>query len=254
MTNLTESFERIIAGELIDLEKVLARAPKVILLDADKELAGGEAAAAFRSLVQQMPDLAVTGRIDRSEGAIVLWLDFTGLPWLPNELIRTVLRISERIIEILGGLDQLLSQQLGSGDLDSATAPPSSFHPNALILRAGYDDPPVHATIFTDTFIAHTPGRNQISGDWQGQSRMAEHLARIRKLSSNTMSVTPLTHFALANDGFGVVFSRANASRGSKKLDQYVCGVWRFDQGKLAEHWELVSDPQTWDEFWNESD
>ncbi len=247
----SDVWARAVEGDLDALEEGLANATTVQLATGGSVFSGQEVCAALAQLRSTMLDISVTGRIDRCEGAAVVWLDLSNLPWLPEETIRSVLRITGSVVEVLGGLEQLLEQGFRSPDADSAAIAPSALHPNALILRAGYDDPPIHATIFTDGFVAHTPGRNPVAGDWQGADPMAEHLGRIRELSGDTMSVRPLTRFALANDGFGVVFSRATASRGSEKLDQYVCGVWRFDQGRIAEHWELVSDPEAWDTFWN---
>lgn len=101
---------------------------------------------------------------------------------------------------------------------------PSAFHPNALLLRAGYDDPAIHAHL-RPNFVAHTTGDNPTAGDWLGEEMMAEHIRRIIALSGGTMRVEPIVDFALANERFGVVFSRATAERGEQRLDQYVCGI-----------------------------
>ena len=251
MTNPDDPWTQVAGGDLRALEDALGKAANVTLAGSGRTHTGSETQVAFRNVSRRMPTLSASGKLDRCEDAVVVWLDITHLPWLPEETVRSVMRVSGRTVEVLGGLEQLLEQELDSQDTNAGAVPPGALHVNALILRAGYDDPPIHATIFTDRFVAHTPGQNPIAGDWQGEVAMAEHLSRIRKLSGDTMKVLPLTRFALANDDFGVVFSRATASRGALTLDQYVCGVWRFEHGRIAEHWELVSNPQAWDAFWN---
>jgi hypothetical protein len=251
MSNPFDPWTRVAAGDVRGFEDALGEASSVTLAGSGRILTGSQAQAAYRNVSQRMPTLSVTAKVDRCEDAIVVWLSIHKLPWLPEETVRSVLRVTEGGVEMLGGLEQLLEQELPPQDPNSRAIAPSALHPNALILRAGYDDPSIHATIFADGFVAHTPGQNPIAGDWKGAAPMAEHLSRIRRLSGDTMKVRPLTHIALANDDFGVVFSRATASRGALGLDQYVCGVWRFDHGRIAEHWELVSDPHAWDAFWN---
>jgi hypothetical protein len=254
MTNPIDLWTRMLTGDLRGFEDALGEESSVTLAGSGRILTGSEAQAAYRNVSQRMPTLSVTAKVDRCEDAIVVWVNIHKLPWLPEEAVRSVLRISGRSIEVLGGLEQLLEQELPPQDANSRAIAPSALHPNALILRAGYDDPSIHATILADGFVAHTPGQNPIAGDWKGAVPMAEHLSRIRRLSGDTMKVRPLTRLALANDDFGVVFSRATAARGAHGLDQYVCGVWRFEHGRIAEHWELVSDPHAWDAFWNADD
>ena len=243
---MDEMWTKVASGDLEALGEVLGSVATVRLVQEGEEIAGPAARDAWSSLRRTMPDLKVSGTAS-GDGA---WLQLTGMPWLPDRTLHAAIRQNGDALEIVGLGAQLLAQALRKPS-DEATLAPTFVHPNALILRAGYDDPSIHAKIFTDDFVAHTLGDNPTAGDWHGAGEMAEHLKRIRALSGDTMKVAPLTPFSWANDGFGITFSRAVATRGDASLDQYVCGVWRFEDGKIAEHWELFSEPQKRDAFWN---
>jgi hypothetical protein len=46
-----------------------------------------------------------------------------------------------------------------------------------------------------------------------------------------------------ANDFFGAVFGVLRASRGEATLAEPFCGLWRFRDGLITEHWENAYDP-----------
>ena len=248
----TELWTRITSGNQAAIIELLKSHSSIELKNSNAQTtSGAKASKALESVFKQFPELVFNNVVDKGETAVNVWLDFTGLPWLPKSIVSSVIRVSEQQVQIAGGLEVLITQQLDEEKYDGAGVAPTNFHINALILRAGYEAPNIHASIFTDDFIAHTPGKNPVAGDWHGAEEMAEHLHRILKLSNNTMSVETITPFSLANKDFGVQFSRATANRGNQRIDQFVCGIWRFKNGKIAEHWELVSDVNAWDDFWN---
>ncbi len=48
-----------------------------------------------------------------------------------------------------------------------------------------------------------------------------------------------------------MVVHRLTASRGDMELDTWGFGLWKFESGLLAGHWESVGDPDHWDAFWS---
>lgn len=46
-----------------------------------------------------------------------------------------------------------------------------------------------------------------------------------------------------ANDYFGTVLGTLTARFGDREMGQPFCGLWRFQDGRITEHWENVYDP-----------
>lgn len=248
-----EAWTAVAAGDLDALENLFDRASAVQLVEQGQQLTGAQAARAIRRTRAVMPDLTVSGRVDAFAPVTVAWLSFRGLPWLRDREVHGVVRAGPDGIVVVGTFESALLHAQQAEQPDGASQLPHPLHPNALLLRAGYDAPGIHAKVFTEDFVAHTLGHNRTAGDWHGAEKMAEHLALILELTQGTIKVTPLTRFAIANDRFGVVFSRATAEREGQRVDQYVCGVWRFEEGRIAEHWEIFSEPAAWDAFFGDA-
>lgn len=46
----------------------------------------------------------------------------------------------------------------------------------------------------------------------------------------------------IANDHFGAVLGNVLARRGEQRLTMPFCGLWRFVDGRIVEHWENAHD------------
>lgn len=99
-------------------------------------------------------------------------------------------------------------------------------------------------------FTVHSPGRNLIAGTYVGADAFKAHMAKMQSLCGNTFR-EELQDTFLANDTWGLVVHRMTAERSGKRLDTWGFGLWRFEEGKLTDHWESVGDQGHWDDFWS---
>lgn len=130
----------------------------------------------------------------------------------------------------------------------------SSDHENAKLLEriysavAGGDSATLDDAI-QEPFVAHTTGHSPIGGTFIGLDAFKGHIALLRSLSGGTMKRKTIEFYA--EDTWAVTPQVITASRGGRDLEISVAGFWRFSSpGKIAEHWEAVSDVATWDAFW----
>lgn len=107
-------------------------------------------------------------------------------------------------------------------------------------------DPAQH---LTSDFTLHTPGNSPLAGKFVGLEEFGQHLEAIQELSNGTFKLEPLTF--MAADDWGLCISRLTAERNGKSLDTNGFGLWRFEDGKLAEHWEYNRHAAEWDRFWS---
>ncbi|MEU3423862.1 hypothetical protein AB0F39_35855 [Streptomyces murinus] len=117
-------------------------------------------------------------------------------------------------------------------------------HPNALLLDEIYrdltrltwhtvEDIVLHPATRDITPAARTPVRGRAAVEqWERELVQAAGGALI-------MDVSDIS----ANDYFGTVLGTLTAQFVNGPHSQPFCGVWRFREGKIAEHWENVYRP-----------
>jgi hypothetical protein len=52
------------------------------------------------------------------------------------------------------------------------------------------------------------------------------------------------------NGDFVALLHRVTATRGTKRLDQTLAELWRFENDRCVEVWAQFSDQEAWDDFW----
>jgi hypothetical protein len=117
-------------------------------------------------------------------------------------------------------------------------------HPNVRTLRAIYADLTRLGEFAADDMILNSAEREVLSDHKAGRivgkkAAVAKERDLIR-LTGGTL-VMDVEHIA-ANDHFGTVFGVLRAHRGAAKLAVPFCGVWRFRDGLITEHWENAYD------------
>jgi ketosteroid isomerase-like protein len=127
-------------------------------------------------------------------------------------------------------------------------------HPHEEVFMRTYEaftagDLEVLAELFADDVVWHTPGRNQLSGDYQGRDATFASFAREFELSGGTYAVQ--LHDVLADDDHTVALLRCTAEHDGKTLDMNYVLVFHISGGKITEAWELWSDQGVLDEFWS---
>lgn len=128
------------------------------------------------------------------------------------------------------------------------------MHPNERLLRREYeararrDDETVSEMLALD-IVWHVPGRSAISGVYRGRAEVMEYVRRRRERADDTFEVT--VHDVLANDRHGLVIASGRTTRHGKTMEWRAHGLYRFQDGQIAECWVLPEDQSVFDEIWS---
>lgn len=127
------------------------------------------------------------------------------------------------------------------------------MHPNERLLRDEYraradrDDRSL-ADVFAEDIVWHVPGKNAIAGEYRGKDQVMEYIRRRRALADDTFEVT--VEDVLANDEHGFVIASGSAIRDGKRKKWRAHGLYRFDEGRIAECWVFPEDQDAFDAIW----
>ncbi|GAA2611987.1 nuclear transport factor 2 family protein [Actinomadura fulvescens] len=115
-------------------------------------------------------------------------------------------------------------------------------HPNATMLRAVYADLSTIGRYLDDDVVLHAAERSIAGMTATHHGRQAvldKELALIRATEGTlVMDVEQVC----ANDHFGAVTGRLRAHRQGRRIAMPFCGLWRFRDGRILEHWENAYD------------
>lgn len=127
-------------------------------------------------------------------------------------------------------------------------------HPNVAIIRQGF-----HAfskgeiatllDLLSENAIWHSPGKNPLSGDYEGRHAILEYFAKFAKLSQGTFRTE--LHNILATENHGVAITRDTAKCNGKIMSWDGAVIFRLEDGKLTEAWAMNQDQEAVDEFWS---
>lgn len=128
------------------------------------------------------------------------------------------------------------------------------MHPNEQLLRNEYRaradrDDRLLAEVFADDIAWHVPGKSLIAGEYRGRDQVMEYVRRRRALVDDTFEVT--IEDVLANDEHGFVIASGSAVRDGKRLEWRAHGLYRFENGRIAECWLLPEDQHAFDAIWS---
>ncbi|SEF27681.1 SnoaL-like domain-containing protein [Amycolatopsis pretoriensis] len=125
----------------------------------------------------------------------------------------------------------------------------STEHPNVDILKAVYADLTRLGEFAADDIVMHTAEREVSLENAKARGR-AEVVAKERELIELTGGTLVMdVEDVVANDFFGAVTGFLRAHRGDDVLAVPFCGVWRFVDGKIVEHWENAYDLPAFSKF-----
>jgi ketosteroid isomerase-like protein len=127
-------------------------------------------------------------------------------------------------------------------------------HPNEDLLRKGYEafgkgDMDTLRELFAPNIKWHVPGRNMISGDYNGQDEVFGFFGKIAEGTGGNFGLE--IHDVLANDTHVIGLVTASGERDGKKLEDHNVHVWHIEGGKLAEFWGHAGNQYAVDEFWS---
>jgi ketosteroid isomerase-like protein len=128
------------------------------------------------------------------------------------------------------------------------------MHPNQELLQRQYrsramGDNDKALEDMTDDVIWHVPGHNLVAGTYRGRSAVRQYLNTRRSLGAGTFQVT--VHDVLANDEYGLVIASGHVLRNGTMFEWRAHGIYRFEDGKIAECWLVPEDQSSFDEIWS---
>jgi ketosteroid isomerase-like protein len=127
-------------------------------------------------------------------------------------------------------------------------------HPNEDLLRGAFDafakgDMDTLREVTGQDAVWHTPGRNQLSGDYRGADEVLGFFAKTMELSGGTFRAE--LHDVVANDEHAVAIYVARAERDGRTYENRNVLVIHVRNGKFAETWLLSDDQYAADEFFS---
>ncbi|OZM72151.1 hypothetical protein CFN78_16585 [Amycolatopsis antarctica] len=121
------------------------------------------------------------------------------------------------------------------------THPANGHHPNVQVLRALYADLSSIGRYTTDDVVLHRADRTvENPQPIVGRDEVIAHETAFVEVTNGTL-VMDVEHIA-SNDNFGAVFGVIRLKQPRPTVMPF-CGLWRFENGKIAEHWENAYDP-----------
>jgi uncharacterized protein len=126
-------------------------------------------------------------------------------------------------------------------------------HPNEELVRKGYKafstaDMATLGELFADDIQWHTPGQNQLAGDFKGKDEVFAQFAKIAELTGGNFSLD--IHAVLADDEHAVALVVARGERDGKKIEDQQVHVFHVKGGKVTEFWGHPTDQRAVDAFW----
>lgn len=118
----------------------------------------------------------------------------------------------------------------------------STRHPNIESLRAIYADLRCIDRYVADDVVLHTADRGASGGPAQviGKAAVKAKELDLIRLSGDTLQME--VHDIIANDYFGAVLGILRTHRDGNSIGMPFCGLWRFRDGRIVEHWENAYD------------
>lgn len=131
----------------------------------------------------------------------------------------------------------------------STPTPTAAVHPHVEILRYIYADLTRLEDYASDDMVLHAAERTA-DGDYVGKQAAVAKEHELIRLTGGTL-VMDVEH-VVANDYFGAVLGVLRARRDGRALAVPFCGLWRFRDGQIVEHWENAYDAAVIHRFFTE--
>ena len=118
----------------------------------------------------------------------------------------------------------------------------SNTHPNVETLRAVYADLRRIAEFSDDAVVLHPAERshNPDAPSVRGKGAVLQQELQLLRMTEGTLRMD--VEQIIANDHFGAVTGRLRAEKSGRTMAMPFCGLWRFRDGRIVEHWENAYD------------
>lgn len=112
----------------------------------------------------------------------------------------------------------------------------TAVHPHETILGTIYGDLGRIGEFAGEDMILHTADGGLVLG----RQPVVEHELRLIDSTNGTLHMD--VHHIVANDHFGAVLGQLRACLHDREMAMPFCGLWRFEAGRIVEHWENAYD------------
>jgi predicted SnoaL-like aldol condensation-catalyzing enzyme len=125
----------------------------------------------------------------------------------------------------------------------------STLHPNIATLRSIYEDLRRIEHHADEDMVLHTAQRfgGPDPGRIDGKAAVVAKMQALIDESGHTLKMS--VDSIVANDYFGAVLGSIRARHGDREIGMPFCGLWRFRDGCILEHWENSYDIAALDAF-----
>lgn len=113
-------------------------------------------------------------------------------------------------------------------------------HPHEDLLRALYTDFSQLGRYADPEMVLHQADRRPGTEPLHGIAAVLHHEAALVEATGATMTMD--VQAVIANDHFGAVLAVLRATEPTP-IAMPICGLWRFSDGRIVEHWENAHDP-----------
>jgi ketosteroid isomerase-like protein len=110
------------------------------------------------------------------------------------------------------------------------------------------DDPAPLFDLHAEDVVLHAPGTSPLGGGVRGRANVFARMQQMAKLSGGTFAAVSTS--LSGNGDFVALLHHVTATRGTKRLDQTLAELWRFENNRCVEVWAQFSDQEAWDDFW----
>ncbi|MFJ4144978.1 nuclear transport factor 2 family protein [Pseudomonas sp. NPDC089734] len=111
---------------------------------------------------------------------------------------------------------------------------------NVETLRAIYKDLTRIAEFADDDIVLHKADQSASPLTVIGKQAVYRHEVNLIALTHASLCMD--VQEVIANDYFGAVLGTLRAGTADKRIGMPFCGLWRFREGKVIEHWENAYD------------
>jgi hypothetical protein len=118
-------------------------------------------------------------------------------------------------------------------------------HPHVTLIRGAYEafakgDLDALDDVFAEDIRWHEPGRNQLSGTYDGRTAVYELFGRLMEVTEGSFRIE--LRALVADDHHAMAMVDISAHRGEESFSVTNVHVSRFSGEKVAEFWETAGD------------
>lgn len=108
------------------------------------------------------------------------------------------------------------------------------------------------AEMLAEGVVWHVPGKSPIAGEHRGKEAVLEYFSTRRRLVDNSMRLHPGE--LLVSENLVVQLVDGSAEIAGEPVAWSTVGVYRFEDGRVAEAWLVPSDLAKFERIWNRAD